>query len=199
MANAGLPEQELILRSQKGDLNCFNRLVETYQGMVYNVALRMLGNVQAAEDATQNSFLHAFRSIRQFRGGSFRAWLFRIVTNACRDEMRAYQRHPASSLDAMLLNPAKEGLPNGDESPEDHALRQELGRVIAAGIASLSEDQRWVVILSDIEGLSYEEIAAATSCSVGTVKSRLNRGRTRLRDYLMSHRELLPKDFRLYK
>ncbi|MBI2908298.1 MAG: sigma-70 family RNA polymerase sigma factor [Chloroflexi bacterium] len=197
-----MAEQELVQGSQSGDLISFNRLVETYQAAVHNVALRMLGNVQAAEDATQDAFLRAYRNIRQFRGGSFRGWLFRIVTNVCHDQMRASQRHPASSLDALTSsNDDGPGMafPDTEELPEDYALRRELGDLIATGIRSLPEDQRWAVVLSDVEGLSYEEIASATSSSVGTVKSRLSRGRARLRDYLLSRKELLPDSFRLYK
>ncbi|MFH1486424.1 MAG: sigma-70 family RNA polymerase sigma factor [Chloroflexota bacterium] len=196
-----MQEQELVLASQRGDLNCFNRLVESYHALAYGVALRMLSNVQAAEDATQNAFLNAYRSIRQFRGGSFRAWLLRIVANACHDQMRAHYRHPATSLEANLSNPDGTAavIPDGEESPEDYALRRELGRVIMEGIDTLPDEQRWVVVLSDVEGLSYEEIATVTSSSIGTVKSRLNRGRARLRDYLLCHEELLPQSFRLCK
>lgn len=195
-----MAEQDLILASQKGDLRSFDRLVEDYQGSVYNVAFRMLGNPQSAEDATQNAFLHAYQSIRQFRGGSFRAWLFKIVSNACRDQLRSAQRRPAFSLDALLSKPDDPvDFPGHEELPEDYALRRELSRTIVEGMASLPEEQRWAVVLSDVEGFSYEEIAEATSSSLGTVKSRLNRGRAHLRDYLLQRKELLPDNLRLYK
>jgi len=188
-------ENELIRGSKEGDLDSFNRLVESYQRMAYNLALRMLGHSHAAEDATQEAFLSAWRSIGSFRGGNFRAWLLRITTNVCRDHLRKLKRHPLTSLDAMPLEP--EGL-SSSESPEDYVLRREIGEHIQRGLASLPLEQRLTVILSDIQGLSYEEIAQVMGCSLGTVRSRLSRGRAQLRDYLVE-RELFPRKFRLNK
>lgn len=184
-----MEEDELIQGTKQGDLDCFNRLVERYQREVYNLCLRMLGNAPAAEDATQDAFLSAFRGIGKFRGGSFRAWLFRIAANACRDQLRLLRRRPATSLDSLPLELEFE---QRAPSPEDHALRQELGEEIKRALAVLPPDQRLAVILRDIEGLDYEEIAQATASSLGTVKSRLSRGRARLRDHLQHYRELLP-------
>jgi len=181
-------------------LEAFNRLVLAYQGLVYNVAYRILGDSEAAADATQEAFLSAFQAIGKFRGGSFRAWLLRIVSNACYDQLRHRKRRPTTSLDAMPINPehisilADDGL-----SPEEYAIRQELNRAIQAGLQTLPPEQRLVLVLSDIEGLSYKEIAAATGVSLGTVKSRLSRGRAKLRDYLLSQEELLPARYRLQK
>lgn len=173
-------EAELIRRSQEGDLSAFNQLVETYQRGAYNIALRLLGNVDAAQDATQDAFLSAWRAIGKFRGGSFKAWLWRIVTNACRDQLRSLRRRPTTSLDALPIEPG-----NAAHSPEDYASRLELGEEIQKGLASLPLDQRLAVILCDIQGLSYEEIAQVTRTSLGTVKSRISRGRAQLRDYLV--------------
>jgi len=188
-------DSELIRGSKEGDLDSFNRLVESYQGMVYNLALRMLGDSHAAEDATQDAFFSAWRRIGSFRGGNFRAWLLRITANVCRDHLRKLKRHPSTSLEAMLLEP--EGLPS-NESPEDYVLRREIGEQIQKGLASLPSEQRLAVILSDIQGLSYEEIAQVMGCSLGTVRSRLSRGRAQLRDYLLQ-RELFRHKFRLNK
>jgi len=188
-------EDELIRGSKEGDLDSFNRLVESYQRMAYNLALRMLGHSHAAEDATQEAFFSAWRSIGSFRGGNFRAWLLRITANVCRDHLRKLKRHPLTSLDAMPLEP--EGL-SSSESPEDYVLRREIGEHIQRGLASLPLEQRLTVILSDIQGLSYEEIAQVMGCSLGTVRSRLSRGRAQLRDYLVE-RELFPRKFRLNK
>lgn len=190
-----MDEDELIRGSKEGDLDSFNRLVESYQRMAYNLALRMLGHSHAAEDATQEAFLSAWRSIGSFRGGNFRAWLLRITANVCRDHLRKLRRHPLTSLDAMPLEP--EGL-SSSESPEDYVLRREIGEHIQRGLASLPLEQRLTVILSDIQGLSYEEIAQVRGCSLGTVRSRLSRGRAQLRDYLVK-RELFPRKFRLNK
>lgn len=184
-----MEEGDLILRSKEGDLDAFNRLVEKYQRQVYNLALRMLSEVPAAEDATQEAFLSAFRGIGKFRGGSFRAWLLRIAANACRDQLRAWRRRPATSLDALELEPEAD---RDAQSPEDYALRRELGEKIASALAALPTDQRLAVILYDIEGLSYEEIAQVMNSSLGTVRSRLSRARARLRLYLGQRMELLP-------
>jgi len=182
-----MEEAELIQRAKQGDLDCFNRLVERYQREVYNLCLRMLGNAPAAEDATQDAFFSAFRGIGKFRGGSFRAWLFRIAANACRDQLRLLRRRPTTSLDTL---PLELEFDQRTLSPEDDALRQELGEEIKRALAALPPDQRLAVILRDIEGLDYEEIAQATGSSLGTVKSRINRGRARLRDHLGQYREL---------
>lgn len=184
-----MEDGDLILRSKEGDVDAFNLLVEKYQRQVYNLALRMLGEASAAEDATQDAFLSAFRGIGRFRGGSFRAWLLRITANACRDQMRFWRRRPTTSLDALVVEPEVD---RGAQSPEDYALRRELGNEIARALAVLRADQRLAVILYDIQGLSYEEVAQVMNCSLGTVKSRLSRGRARLRYYLGQHWELLP-------
>jgi len=192
-----MDEQELVSRSKSGDVEAFNLLIEQYQRLVYNLALRMLGNSEAAEDASQDTFLSAYKAIGKFRGGSFKSWVLRIAVNSCHDKLRVARRYRVVSLDTLLLEIGD--LPQADntESPEDYALRRELGRFLNEGLAYLPEDQRLVVILSDVQGLSYEEVAQATDSSLGTVKSRLNRGRTRLRDFLLQREELLPSKFRL--
>jgi len=192
-----MEEHELISRSKSGDVEAFNLIVEQYQRLVYNLSLRILGNAEAAEDATQDTFLSAYKAVGKFRGGNLKAWLLRIATNSCYDKLRVARRHRVTSLDTMLLESEAPPLADPAESPEDYTLRQELGRFLSEGLAHLPNDQRLVVILSDIQGLSYEEISQATDCSLGTVKSRLNRGRTRLRDFLLQRKELLPPKFRL--
>jgi len=194
-----MDEQDLISRSKSGDVEAFNLLVEQYQRMVYNLALRMLGNAEAAEDASQDTFISAYKAIGKFRGGSFKSWVLRIAANSCHDKLRVARRYRVVSLDTLLLEPDELHQANNNESPEDYALRRELGRFLNEGLTHLSEDQRLVVILSDVQGLSYEEVAQATGSSLGTVKSRLNRGRTRLRDFLLQREELLPSKFRLNK
>ena len=186
-----------IERSKTGDITAFNELVEDYQKQVYDLAFRMLGNSPDAEDITQEAFVLAWKSIRSFRGGSFRAWLFRIASNACTDVLRKKQRHRVDSLDAIF--PEYNPLPSTAESPEDSVIREELTALISKSLLILSEDQRLVVALADLQGFSYEEIAEITNSSLGTVKSRLNRGRTNLRDMLLQKMELLPPQFRLNK
>jgi len=192
-----MDEQALIAAARRGDAQAFNKLILNYQTLVYNVAYRMLHDPDAAADATQEAFISAFRALHGFRGGSFKAWLLRIVTNACYDQLRVAQRRPSSSLDDMSIDPDHSPtLLDHAESPEDYALRQDLGQAIQGGLDQLPPDQKVTVILSDIQGLSYEEIAEATGVALGTVKSRLSRGRARLRDYLREQQELLPRRYR---
>ncbi|HLI06613.1 MAG TPA: sigma-70 family RNA polymerase sigma factor [Ktedonobacteraceae bacterium] len=201
-------EEELIARSQHGDVNAFNQLVSRYQQIMFGTVFRVIGDYDSAADVTQDAFIAAFRGIQSYRGGSsFRAWLLRIGANMACDHWRRVQRHPAESLDALtdedephstdflgsLTTTGVEG------NPEESLLAQELHEVIQEGLQRLPLDQRTAVVLCDIQGLSYEEVAAATQTTLGTVRSRISRGRTRLRDYLYQHRELLPRDYRLTK
>ncbi len=193
-----MDEQELIATARKGDARAFNQLVLLYQGMAYNVAYRILSDPDAAADAAQDAFLSAFKAMRKFRGGSFKAWLLRIVTNACYDQLRVKQRRPTSSLDDLPVEADHtQYLLDPSEQPDEFVERQELNQVIQAGISTLPIEQRVVVVLSDIQGLSYQEIAQVTGLALGTVKSRLSRGRARLRDHLVQQRELLPDRYRL--
>lgn len=190
-------ESHLIDRSQKGDLAAFNGLVECYQRQVYNLCLRLLSSTDAAEDATQEAFIAAYRRIDSFRGGNFRAWLLRIAANASYDELRRQRRRPVASLEAAMAAQGAAQSPSPAAGPEDEALRMELHAHLQGGLATLPADQRLAVILRDVHGLSYEELAEVMRCSVGTVKSRIARGRARMREYLMARRELLPHPFRL--
>lgn len=190
----------MIAAAQKGDVPSFNQLVRAYQSLVYHTAYRVLGESDAASDATQDAFVNAYKNIRSFRGGSFKAWLLRIVTNTCYDQLRAKQRKPTSSLDALLVDPDNPAPGLGEareESPHDRAERQELAYWIEKGLQTLPYDQRITLVLSDIDGFAYEEIAVATNANVGTVKSRLSRARAHMREYLLQQEELLPDSFRL--
>ncbi|MHB1132452.1 MAG: RNA polymerase sigma factor [Chloroflexota bacterium] len=194
----GVDENSLIAASLRGQVAAFNLLVERYQDLAYNVAYRMLGDREAAGDVTQDAFLSAYQALHQFRGGSFRAWLLRIVTNGCYDYLRARQRHRQESLDDLLEEHDDLGLATAPaDSPEGTALSHEMLAFIAKSLRQLPADQRAAVVLSDVQGLSYEEIAQVMDCSLGTVKSRLSRGRARLREVLVAERELLPSRFRL--
>ncbi|NTW00754.1 MAG: sigma-70 family RNA polymerase sigma factor [Oscillochloris sp.] len=191
-------EQRLIEFAQQGDVDAFNQLVRLYESRVYNLCYRMLGDSDAAADVAQDTFISAYRNIGRFRGGMFRSWLLRIATNACYDALRARKRRPATSLQALGISD-DEGigfdLPDQGERPDDIAMRHELAAAIQRGLADLPEDQRIVIILSDIQGMAYDEIATVTGTNLGTVKSRLSRGRARLRDILRAG-ELLPSKFR---
>lgn len=198
---AGMDELALISAAKEGDLDSFNTLVLHYQHQVYNLAYRIMGDDASAADVTQEAFISAWKHIGGFRGGVFKSWLLRIVTNACYDELRRVKRRPSSSLESLYVEdptPDAELPPSQLESPEAFTQRRELNRAIQAGIAQLPPDQRIVLVLSDVQGMSYEEIAKATGANLGTVKSRLSRARARLRDMLLEQRELLPAEYRLH-
>lgn len=190
-------EAEAISAAKKGNLSAFNQLVMAHQGLVYNVAYRIMGNGDAAADATQDAFLKAFKSIKQYHGGAFKSWLMRIVTNTCYDQLRYQKRRPAEPLEneAGEIEYAAQVVDIA-EQPEDVAIRHELNDMLQIAIDKLPPDQRLVLILSDMEGFSYQEIATITEVSLGTVKSRLNRARVKLRG-LLQHQELLPQRYRL--
>jgi RNA polymerase sigma-70 factor (ECF subfamily) len=138
--------------------------------------------------------------MKSFRGGSFKSWLLRIVTNACYDDLRRRKRRPATSLDDLTADEAGEiefDVPSTDDGPEILVQRHELADLLQIGITTLPDDQRLVLVLSDVQGLSYEEIAETTRTNLGTVKSRLSRARAKLREYLQAHGELLPDIYRL--
>lgn len=185
-------EARLVDLARSGSLPAFNQLVVLHQQTAYNVACRLLGNAEAAADVTQDAFVSAFEHLSGFRGGSFRSWLLRIATNGCYDYLRASQRRPATSLEA--ISAADEGgfdPPDPADSPERIALRRETVAAIQKGLLTLPLDMRTAVVLYDVQGLSYDEIAEVTAVSLGTVKSRISRGRAKMRDYLTAHRELL--------
>ncbi len=197
-------EALLIARSRRGEAAAFNQLILLHQQAVYTLAYRMLGDPDNAADVTQEALFSAYRAIASFRGGSFRSWLLRIASNACFDYWRRSRRHPGDSLEALTGQGenAEEGAAQqfaADDrwNPETLALRSELQSLIQAGLLSLPPEQRLSVILSDIQGLAYEEIASATGVTLGTVKSRIARGRAALRSYLHQHAELLPRTYRL--
>lgn len=190
-------EAEAIKAAQNGKLSAFNQLVMLHQGLAYNVAYRIMGDTDAAADATQDAFVKAFKSIEQYKGGSFKSWLMRIVTNTCYDQLRYHKRRPTEALESEEAE--SEYTPHLIDDavpPEEVALRRELGEMLQQAINLLPPEQRMVLILSDTEGFSYQEIAEITASSLGTVKSRLNRARTKLRDSLQQQ-ELLPAHYRL--
>ena len=183
---------DLVRRAQHGELPAFNAIVLRYQDAVYSLALRMLTHREAAEDVTQEAFTAAWRRIDTFRGGSFRSWLFTIAANRARDELRRRVRRPTTSLDAARDDPDRAALdpPDREAGPERAAEQAELRAALEAALAGLPPDWREVVVLSDIHGLDYAEIAQATGAALGTVKSRLSRARARLREVVMASPEL---------
>ncbi len=195
-----MDESALIREACQGDLDSFNCLVLAYQDQVYNQAYRMLGEKDAADDATQEAFISAYKNIRSYRGGSFRAWLMRIVTNACYDELRRRKRRPTTPLEPLddtgeeIESP--QWMTDPGETPESSVERVELSHAIQHCLDDLPADFRAVVVLIDMQGMDYIEAAQAIHSPIGTVKSRLARARLRLQDCLKGFGELLPLTFR---
>lgn len=191
-------DERLLLAAQKGDLPSFNAIVARHERAVYSLCLRLLRDTAGAEDAAQEAFIKAWTAIATFKGGLVRPWLLRIATNRCYDILRAKARRPADSLDAELfeVEPVWTSQSSPGDDPEYHAARTELSSHLERILDQLPDDQRIVVILSDIHGYPYEEIATITGAAVGTVKSRLSRARGKLRDILRdepNHRELFER------
>lgn len=198
-----MDENALIRDAKRGDLDSFNRLVIAYEGIAYGVAYRIMGERQSAEDATQDAFISAYKSLKSFRGGSFRAWLLRIVTNACYDDLRKRKRRPASSLDDLndagigFDSEESSGLFTDQQRPEREVEQDELRRAIERCLDLLPGEYKIVAVLVDVQGFDYKEAADVIQKPLGTVKSRLARARSRLRDCLQDTRELLPGKYRL--
>jgi RNA polymerase sigma-70 factor (ECF subfamily) len=196
-----MDEALLIRDAQRGDLDAFNRLVLEYQDMLFNTALRILGDEDQAADATQEAFLSAFRSIKSYRGGSFKAWLLRTVTNACYDELRRKKRRPTVPLEPETDDgdelEAPRWLADPSLSPEEKVELDDLEHAIQHCLDDLPSDFRTVVVLVDVQGMEYTEVSEAVRVPLGTIKSRLARARLRLRECLQGFWELLPAAFRL--
>lgn len=199
-------EEQLITRSQQGDVTAFNQLVLHYQQTVYHTAFRLVGDPDQAADITQDAFLSALRAITSYRGGSsFRAWLMRIATNLVYDHWRRLQRHPNLSLESLeddddQYTPGPLNMlfiTDHAVNPEERMLTLELQDLIQRGLRTLPPEQRTALVLCDVQGFSYEEVAQTTQTNMGTVRSRIARARARLRNYFLQHKELLPRDYRL--
>ena len=194
-----MEEQRVIDRALQGEVDAFNQLVLTYQSLAYSIAYRVLQDEAASADAVQESFIKAYRALATFQGGSFKSWLTRIVVNTCYDVLRMQKRRATDSLDDLPTeHEYTPYLVDRSEGPEAYAERMEMNRWLEQGIRALPTDQRTVLVLCDIHGYAYEEIAEIADLPIGTVKSRISRARTRLRDFLLQKPELLPSTFRPY-
>jgi RNA polymerase sigma-70 factor (ECF subfamily) len=180
--------RDLILMEQarEGSLDAFNSLVECYQDHLYSLVARMVPDRDQAADAVQEAFFSAYRNMRSFRGGSVRSWLSRIAINAAMDMQRLKKRRPSQPYpeleDESWQPPAGE-----DADPVRTAMQGERTRVLNGALAAITPDQRQAIVLFDVEGYDYAEIAEITGVSLGTVKSRIHRGRLALRDRLEGH------------
>lgn len=194
-------DEALIERSKNGDLEAFEALVRRYENKVYTVAYRFLGNHADASDLAQETFLRLYQALPNFRGeSSFMTWLYRITANACRDEIRRRQRYNVVSLDgetgannSLVISQAQSGI----LSPEDAVEKKELNEMVQKILNKLTEEHRLVLVMREIQGMSYEEIALFLDCSLGTVKSRLSRARQAFREIFIEQRELFMRNSRL--
>jgi len=197
-----MPEQPsddiLIEQAQRGELESFNALVLRYQDYCYSITYRIMGEPDSAADAVQDAFFTAYRKIRLFRGGNFKAWLARIAINTCYDELRKRKRRPQDYLEDMPGSDHADGtvIPANEPTPEQEAQRSDLQQAIQECISTLKDDQRMVLVLCDIQGMAYEEIAQSQEIALGTVKSRLSRARLAMRNCLQAVQELLPDEYR---
>lgn len=192
-------DDRLVSLSRDGNIEAFNSLVERHQAAVYTLCLRLLGHSQSAEDAAQETFLAAYRGLSGFAGGSARSWLLRIAANESKDELRRRKRRVvADSLNEIFdAEDTPVEIAGKDPPPELLAERAEMTRVLEAALLRLPFDQRQAILMCDYYGFHYEEVAAMTSSSMGTVKSRIHRGRERLRSLLSPQRELFERPGRL--
>ena len=183
-----------VAKARRGDADAFGELVTRHRRRAYQVAMGMLGHPETAMDLTQEAFLRAYQSLDRFRGeAAFFTWLRRIVTNVCLDHLRkAEHRTPTTSYDEALggdEDPDAVGLAGTLEAPDTGVRRKELGAAIEAAMKTLTPEQRAAVVLREVEGLSYEEIAKVLECATGTVMSRLHYARKRLQALLREHHE----------
>jgi RNA polymerase sigma-70 factor, ECF subfamily len=199
MANQEQTDEILIEQSQQGQLDAFNQLVLRYQNLVYSVSYRIMGDSHSASDVTQDTFLKAYQKLNTFRGGNFKAWLTRIASNRCYDELRKIKRHPETYLEDLTPDDSNDEapIPSSTDTPEEVAQQADLQRAIQQCIQNLKADQRIVLVLSDVQEMSYQEIAKTTNIQIGTVKSRLSRARLSVRNCLQGFSELLPDQYRL--
>ncbi|MEL7590834.1 MAG: sigma-70 family RNA polymerase sigma factor [Anaerolineaceae bacterium] len=197
-----MDEQALVSDALRGDLDAFNRLVLAYQDLAFNVAYRMLADEDLAADAVQNAFISAYKNLRAYRGGSFKAWVMRMVTNGCYDELRRQKRRPTVSLEPVNREDGEEmesaeWLRSDDPQPEVAFDTAELEHALQHCLENLPLEFRSVVVLVDVQGMEYEEVSQSVKVPLGTVKSRLARARLKLRECLQQFQELLPPQFRL--
>ncbi len=185
----------MVRAAQKGDLDAFNALILRYQSRAYSLACSFLHDGAAAEDAVQEAFISAYNALKRFQAGSFRAWLLRIVVNACYDELRRYKRRPIVSWDDNedMEPESSPFLKDVSALPEDITQQNELSALLDRALSTLSEGQRLVIILVDRMGFSYEEVAQTTHQPLGTVKSRLARARDHMREWLLREKVIVER------
>lgn len=185
-------EAELIQQSCAGNMDAFEQLILQYERRVYTIAYKYMGNHEDASDMAQEAIIKAYQSIGSFRGdAAFGTWLGKITANQCLDELRKRKKQQTTSLEDTLEleeGSVKKEIESPAATPEEHAIRQETVSYMQMLIGELKEEYRAVVILRELEGYSYEEIADILSCSLGTVKSRISRARLYLKERILADR-----------
>lgn len=180
-------ERIAVEKVKNGDSGAFELLVIAAQNDVYAVAFKMLGNAEDALDASQDAFIKAYTGISKFRGDSkFSVWMYKITYNICLDKLRKSRRRPTVSIERDDDEPELQ-IPDTSQSPEERIVSKETSELVREGLSRLSPKLRSVLVLREVSGLSYAEIGEATGLREGTVKSRINRARLALSEYLLSH------------
>jgi len=178
-------DEELVARSQGGDLDSFNQLVLRWERPIYALAYRVIGREEDARDVAQETFLRAFRALKGFKGqAKFSSWLYRIALNLCRDWMRRERRTPVAQAPEGVDIIELAGEATLSESLDDRLARHQIGRVVGKAMALLPEEQRNAIILKEYHGLTFQEIAELLDCPLSTVKTRLYQGLSVLRRQL---------------
>ncbi|MCL0043807.1 sigma-70 family RNA polymerase sigma factor [Peptococcaceae bacterium] len=175
---------KLVKKAQSGDYKAFEELVNRYESKVYTVAYRFFGNHEDACDLTQEVSIKIYKSLKNFRGDSnFMTWVYHITANACRDELRKRKNKKVVSLDEEFKDDMTllASIPDSALLPDDEIERKELCEQVQRCLNMMSDEYRLILIMREIQGLSYDEIASTMECSLGTVKSRLNRARASFR------------------
>ena len=182
-------DELLLRRACKGDVQAFEELMQSHESRIYAIVLRMMGNREDAQDCAQEAMVRIYRAMGSFKGQSALAtWIYRITMNSCLDELRRRKARKVTSLDSLVDNgwsPTDTG-----DTPEEHGLRVEKQNALNQAIQSLPDDMRAAIILRDVKGYSYDEIASILDANVGTIKSRISRGREKLREILSKQSEL---------
>ncbi len=196
-----MEESLLIEKAANGDLDAFNQLVMEYQELAFNVAYRIMADDAAAADATQDAVISMYRKLDSYRGGSFKGWFLRIVTNACYDQLRKQKRRPTVALepetDEGEIFDSPVWIADKSAGPEETVMNTQLEKAIQDCINKLNEKHKVVLVMVDVSGENYETVAEVIQSPVGTVKSRLSRARLKMQECLQAARELLPHQFRL--
>ena len=190
-------DELLVERAKRGDVEAFEQLIGQHQKTVYNIAYRLTGNHEDASDVAQEAFIRAYSSLAEFRGdSSFATWLYRIVNNACLDELRKRKRQRLTYIDESVTMDDGEmsrQIADTADGPEQALERVEIQRAVQESISTLDDEYRVVLVMRDIQGYSYNEIAESLGINLGTVKSRLNRARNALKEKFGSLELLAPR------